>query len=76
MLQKLLLDVAIKQISKKFKLKKLMDYVEKPNDADDRIDKLELDVHSLKRDSHPPIFDKHDYKDLVKRIRKLEKRRK
>ncbi len=54
MFQKLLLDVAVKQIGKKFKLEKLMDYVEKPNDADDRIDKLELQVHKLERLSHQP----------------------
>jgi len=71
-----LVDVVLKQVTKRFKLKKVLDYVEKPNDADDRIDKLELDVHSLKRDSHPPIFSIKDYKDLLKRIRKLEKRRK
>tara|TARA_R100000742_G_C4274296_1_gene94218 strand:- start:1032 stop:1277 length:246 start_codon:yes stop_codon:yes gene_type:complete len=71
-----LVDVVLKQVTKRFKLKKVLDYVEKPNDADDRIDKLELDVHSLKKDTHPPIFSTKDYKSLLKRISKLEKRRK
>ena len=79
MLQKLLiqkiLEIVMKQVTKKFKLKKVLDYVENPNDADDRIDKLEIQVHRLERDAHPPIFGKDDYKDILKRIRKLEKRR-
>ena len=36
------------------------------------IEQLEINVGSLKSDSHPPIFSKNDYKDLIKRIKKLE----
>ena len=35
-------------VAKQFKLDKILDYVENPNDADKRIDELELDVFSLK----------------------------
>ena len=42
--QKLIVDAVIKIIKKTFKFDKFLDYVEKPNDADERIDKLELTV--------------------------------
>ncbi len=58
-------DKVISIILKKFKLDKVLDYVENPNDADERIDKLELDVYhqsrlieKLERDSHPPVCKK------------------
>ena len=35
-------------------IKNIRKYVEEPNDADDRIDKLEIQVHRLERDSHEP----------------------
>tara|TARA_R110000824_G_scaffold110418_1_gene258385 strand:+ start:6223 stop:6462 length:240 start_codon:yes stop_codon:yes gene_type:complete len=38
------LKLVVKQFQKQFKLDKVLDYVEKPNEADDRIDKLELTV--------------------------------
>ena len=42
--QKLIIDAVVKIIKKTFKFDKVLDYVEKPNDADDRIDKLEMTV--------------------------------
>tara|TARA_R110002020_G_scaffold58609_1_gene160716 strand:+ start:1851 stop:2087 length:237 start_codon:yes stop_codon:yes gene_type:complete len=58
--QKLLVDGVIKILKKTFKFDKILDYVEKPNDADDRIDKLEMTVFQqgkliaqLLDDSHP-----------------------
>lgn len=69
-------DALLKKVAKKYKLQKLIDYVEKPNDADDRIDKLELKVHQLEKESHPPIFTKKEYRDMLKRIKKLEKKEK
>ena len=44
MLQKMLINKIISLLSKQFKLHKIMKYVEEPNDADDRIDKLEVTV--------------------------------
>ena len=38
-------DKVIKIMLKQFKLDKVLDYVENPNDADERLDKLELDVY-------------------------------
>ena len=52
MIQKLIinkvLEIATKKITKKFKLGKVLDYVEQPNDADERIDKLEISVFNLR----------------------------
>ena len=30
-------------------------------------------THKLNTDSHPPVFEKKDYKDILKRLNKLEK---
>ena len=58
-------DKVMKMLLKQFKLDKVLDYVENPNDADERIDKLELDVYhqsklieKLEKDSHPPVCEK------------------
>jgi hypothetical protein len=52
MIIKKVAEIVIKQVFKKYNLSKMKKYVEEPNDADDRIDKLELEVHALKRYSH------------------------
>ena len=44
MLQKMLINKIISLLSKQFKLHKIMKYVEEPNDADERIGKLETTV--------------------------------
>ena len=44
MIKAIILEKIIKAISKKFKLDKLVKYVEEPNDADERIDHLEVDL--------------------------------
>ena len=44
MLQKMVIEGILKKISKKWKLDKLIKYVEEPNDADERIDELERTV--------------------------------
>tara|TARA_R100000655_G_scaffold61798_1_gene100193 strand:+ start:198 stop:455 length:258 start_codon:yes stop_codon:yes gene_type:complete len=83
MLKKLILDKAkdaiIKKIAKKWKLSKVLDYVEKQNDADERIDKVEIDVfhhdkrlNKLEQESHEPIFTKKQYNNILKRLDKLE----
>ena len=40
------------------------------------IEELEKDVAILKSDSHPPIFDKENYKEILKRLDKLENKEK
>ena len=44
MLQKMIIEGILKKIAKKWKLDKLIQYVEDPNDADERIDKRETDL--------------------------------
>ena len=49
MVTELLAKTVVKMVAKQFKLDKILSYVEDPNDADGRIDELELDVFQLKR---------------------------
>lgn len=77
MIIKKVVDIVLKQVLKKYNLSKMKKYVEEPNDADDRIDKLELEVHKLKKDSHP----KADWVCLqcgckAREIKKSKKRKK
>ena len=44
MLQKMVINKIVSLISKQFKLHDIMRYVKEPNDADERIDKLESKV--------------------------------
>jgi len=43
-LQKMVINKIINLVSRQFKLHKIMKYVEEPNEADERIDKLETIV--------------------------------
>ena len=47
MIQKLIIEAAVKLIAKQFKLDKVLEYVEKPNDADKKIKKLERRIKKL-----------------------------
>ena len=49
MIQKILINKIVNLIAKQFNLFKVMKYVEEPNDADERIDKLEATVFQLSR---------------------------
>ena len=44
MIQKLIINSVIKLLAKQFKLDKILAYVEKPNDADKKIKKMEARV--------------------------------
>ena len=44
MLQKMVINKIVSLLSKQFKLHKIMKYVEEPNDADERIGRLETTV--------------------------------
>ena len=80
------IDVIIKQVMKKREINKLRKYVEEDNELDVQmkqlqktvakqgkyIEELEKEVAILKSDSHPPIFSISDYKDVLKRLGKLE----
>ena len=50
MLQKIVINKIVDILAKQFKLYDIMKYVKEPNDADERIDKLEVDLfNALKR---------------------------
>ena len=49
MLQKMVINKIVSLISKQFKLHDIMKYVKEPNDADERIDKLERTVFQQSR---------------------------
>jgi len=63
--QKLIIDAVVKIIKKTFKFDKVLDYVEKPNDADERIDKLELTVFHQGKLISNLIDDSHPQRDFV-----------
>ena len=85
---KKLLGTIAKQVLKDKVVQNIQKYVEEPNEVDIQvkqlrkvvnrqgmyIEELEKDVAILKRDSHPPIVTKGDYRKLEKRINKIEKR--
>jgi len=80
------IDIILKQVMKKREINKLRKYVEEDNELDIQmkqlqktvakqgkyIEELEKEVAMLNKDTHPPIFSISDYKDILKRLRKLE----
>ena len=74
MLQKLVVNKIINYLAKNFKLFKLMEYVEKPNELDHKVLELENRILKLEKDSHPPIFTKNSKKDIDRRLKDIEKR--
>tara|TARA_R100001594_G_scaffold46003_2_gene78956 strand:+ start:1027 stop:1209 length:183 start_codon:yes stop_codon:yes gene_type:complete len=50
MIQKLIIEAAIKLLAKKFKLDKVLAYVEDDNELDIEVAKLKKEVKKLKRD--------------------------
>ena len=83
MIQKILINKIVELLSKNFKLFKLMEYVEKPNELDHKVVELENRILKLEKDSHPPVF-KTEERDAIMarvisqsdRIIKLEKKTK
>ena len=49
MLQKMVINKIVSLLAKQFKLHDIMKYVKEPNDADERIDKLETTVFQQSR---------------------------
>ena len=50
MIQKLIIETAIKLLAKKFKLDKVLAYVEDDNELDIEVAKLKKEVRKLKKD--------------------------
>ena len=90
MMAKKVVDIILKKVMQKREITKLRKYVEEDNELDlqakahakalDKygryIEELEKDVAILKASSHTPVFRSDDYKDILKRLNKLEKGRK
>ena len=83
---KKVIDAVLNAIMKKHNLKKMQDYVEKPNELDKQmkqalktigkqgkyIEEMEKSIAILKAEAHPPIFSKLEMRDLKRRINKVE----
>ena len=80
----------IKKVMAKRAIKKLQKYVEEDNELDIQmkqaqkslnkygrtLENHDKDIAQLIVDSHPPVFMKNDYNDIIKRLKKLEKKEK
>ena len=53
MIQAIIIQKVVKLISKQFKLGKILDYVENPNELDDDVKHLKARVDSLEKMAHP-----------------------
>ena len=62
-------------IAKAFKLPQVLNYMELPNDADQRIDKLEAQIKMLAEDQHPPVIDLDEWKDVKETIKKIKNKK-
>jgi len=70
---KKVLDLVMKQLLKQFKLDKIKDYVEKPNDADKRIDGIEKQLKKLDKEVFG-IMKKQTFGNGKKKINKIKGR--
>ena len=84
---KKIVGAIIDAIQRKHDLKRIDDYVNKPNELDKQmkvvqktlskygktIEELEKAMAILNKESHPPIFGEKDLKKINKRFKKLEK---
>jgi|TARA_R110000824_G_scaffold96216_9_gene230685 hypothetical protein len=64
---KLLLPKVLDHLMMVFKLDKVLDYVELPNEADKKIEMLQDEVDLLRNVAHPPVI-------AVERIEEIEKK--
>ena len=80
----------IKKVMEKRAIKKMREYVEQPNELDVQVrvlqksnaklskehEEMQKEIAILLKDSHPPIFGENDKKDILKRLGKLEGKKK
>ena len=66
MLQKMVINKIVNLISNQFKLYEIMKYVEEPNDADARIDELEIRFFQLGRKVDELLKDSHPKREFVR----------
>ena len=53
MVQKIIIQAAVKLLAKQFKLNKILQYVEEPNELDDKVDNHEKKKKNLEALAHP-----------------------
>ena len=66
----------VEHFAKVFKLDKVLRYMELPNDADRKIERLEEQIKMMAKDVHPPAIDLEEWtevKDIVKKIKNMKK---
>ena len=74
-LVKMVFKLVIKAINKKYDMKSIDNYVHKDNMLDKKVSNMEVILKKVLENSHPPVFDPKDYKKLLKRVEKLEKKK-
>ena len=79
MLLKLIMPKVLDHFMEVFKLDKVLQYVEQPNELDEQVgsirremDVLRQHIIDLDKDSHPPIFSKEDKKNIEDRLKRIE----
>ena len=84
------IEFVINKVMEKREIKNLRKYVEEDNELDIQvrqmqktiakqgkyIEELEKNVAILSKESHPPIFSKKEYGNVLRRLKKLEKKEK
>ena len=53
MIQAIIIQKVVKLIAKQFKLDKILDYVENPNELDDDVKHIKARIDSLEKMAHP-----------------------
>ena len=78
MLQKIVIDKVIQLVAKKFKISKILDYVEKPNELDVKVDSIETTllqhgrlIEFLIKGSNDDLFFKNIFLEIYRRQRQM-----
>ena len=65
MIPAIVAQAVVKLVAKQFKLDKILSYVEEPNDADECIDRLEIDMLKLQSRINVLETDSHEPRDFI-----------
>ena len=82
MILKLIMPKLMDHFMKVFKLDKVLQYVEQPNELDDQVADMRRDLKILRqhvidldKESHPPVIDLDEWKDVKDTIKKLKNKK-
>ena len=77
MIQKVIISKVLKlvttSLAKKFKLSKLLRYMERPNECDLRVEQLEKDVKELKKMAYPSKIDE-DVDSFANKLKQIKEK--